>query len=63
MTTKLTNNFTRKNKPLSQQHVVHKVEKSKKRIGFEMRLTDEIWEYEMDQVILDLVSDVNVLRK
>ncbi len=33
------------------------------RIGREMRLTVQIGEYEMDQVILDLGLDVNVLPK
>ena len=33
------------------------------RIGREMRLTTQIEEYEMDQVILDLGSDMNVLPK
>lgn len=33
------------------------------RIGREMRLTTQIGEYEMAQVILDLGLDVNVLSK
>ena len=33
------------------------------RMGREMRLTAQIGEYEMDQVILDLGLDVNVLPK
>lgn len=33
------------------------------RTGREMRLTAQIGEYEMDQVILDLGSDVNVSPK
>lgn len=55
--------YTSKDKPLSEQRAVHKVEKCKKRIGHEMRLTAEIGEFEMDQVILDLGSDANVLLK
>lgn len=35
----------------------------KARTGREMRLTTQIGEYEMDQVILDLGSDVNVFPK
>jgi len=44
-------------------HVVRKIGKHKMRIGREMRLTVQIGEYEMDQVILDLGLDVNVLPK
>jgi len=43
--------------------VVRKIRKHKTRIGREMRLTVEIGEYEMDQIILDLGSDANVLPK
>ena len=43
--------------------VVWKLGKHKMRTGREMRLTAQIREYEMDQMILDLGSDVNVLRK
>jgi len=43
--------------------VVHKIGKHKKRMGHEMRLTVQIGEYEMDQVILDLGSHVNFLPK
>ena len=43
--------------------MVQKIGKHKARIGHEMRLTVEIGEYEMDQVVLDLGSDVNVLPK
>ena len=35
----------------------------KKCTGREMRLTAQIGDYEMDQVILDLRSDANVLPK
>lgn len=44
-----------------EQRIVCKVGKIKKRIGREMRLTTQIGEYEMDQVILDLGSNANVL--
>jgi hypothetical protein len=43
--------------------VVRKIGKHKTRTGREMRLTTQIGEYEMDQVILDLGSDANVLPK
>lgn len=43
--------------------VVQKLRKHTMRIGREMRLTVQIGEYEMDQVILDLVSDASVLSK
>lgn len=49
-----------KAKLLPEQHALHKVDKSKKRIGREMRLTAQIGEFEKDQVILYLGSDVNV---
>ena len=35
----------------------------KKRTGREMRLTAQIGDYEMDQVILDIGSDANLLPK
>ncbi len=49
-----------KSKPLLEQRAVCKMRKSKKRTGRDIRLTVQIGEYEMDQVILDLRSDVNV---
>ena len=42
---------------------VQKIKKHKTRTGHEMRLTTQIREYEMDQAILDLGSDMNVLPK
>ena len=42
---------------------VHKLYRYKKHIGREMRLTAQIGDYEMDQVILELGSYVNVLPK
>ena len=42
---------------------VHKLYRYKKCTGREMRLTAQIGDYEMDQVILDLGSDANVLPK
>lgn len=38
--------------------VVHKIIKNQARTGREMRLTEKIGEYEMDQAILDLGSSV-----
>jgi len=43
--------------------VVRKVGKHALHTGREMRLTTQIREYEMDQVILDSGSDLNVLPK
>lgn len=43
--------------------VVQKIGKHKTRTRRKMRLTTQIREYKMDQVILDLGSDVNVLPK
>ena len=43
--------------------VVRKIRKHKTRTGREMRLTAQIEEYEMDQVILDLGSDVKFFPK
>lgn len=43
-------------------HVVNNLHRQK-RIGREMRLSAQIGEYEMDQVILDLGSDANALTK
>jgi len=44
-------------------HIVRKMGKHKARTGREMRLIAQIGEYEMDQVILDLGSNVNVFPK
>lgn len=46
-----------------EQRVVRKLCKHKKKIGCEMRLTMQIGEYEIDQVILDLGSDEKLLPK
>ena len=48
---------------IGEPHVVQKIGKHKTRTGREMRLTTQIGEYEMDQVILDLGVDANVLPK
>jgi len=48
---------------LGEVHVVSKIKKHKTRTGREMRLTAQISEYEMDQVILDLRSNANFLPK
>ena len=42
---------------------VHKLHSYKRRTGREMRLTAQIGDYEIDQVILNLGSDANVLPK
>ena len=47
---------------ISMQHVVLNI-MGHTRIGREMRLTAQIGEFEMDEVILDLGSKVNVLTK
>lgn len=47
----------------SESCVVQKIGKHKTRMRWEMRMTTQIGEYEMDQVILDLGSDANVLPK
>lgn len=43
--------------------VVRKIGKHKERIVHEMRLTAQIGDYEIDQVILDFGSNTNVLPK
>ena len=48
---------------LGEPRVVRKLGKNALRTGMEMRLTAQISEYEMDQIILDLGSDANVLPK
>lgn len=44
----LIDNYAGKGKPLPEQRTVHKVQKGKKRIGQEMRLTTQIREFKMD---------------
>jgi len=48
---------------LGEPHVVCKIKKNNTRTGCEIRLTMQIREYEMDQVIRYLGSDANVLPK
>lgn len=48
---------------LGEQCVFLNIVKHKTRIGREMRLTAQIRDYDMDQVILDFGSDANVLLK
>lgn len=48
---------------LCEPRVVQKIGKHKTRTRQEMRLTTQIGEYEMDQVILDMGPDANVLPK
>jgi len=59
----LIDNCIGKDKSLSKQHVVNKVNQSKNRTGREMWLTAQIGDFEMDKVIPDLGSDSNVLPK
>jgi len=53
----LIDNCVRKGNPLPNQCVVHKVGKGKKRNGLEMRLTAQIGDFEMVQLILDLYGN------
>ena len=46
----------------STQRAVHNI-MGRTRTGREMRLTAQIGEFEIDEVILDLGSEVNVLTK
>ena len=46
----------------STQHAIHNI-MGHTRTRREMRLTAQVGEFEMDEVILDLGSDVNVLTK
>ena len=46
----------------STPHAIHNIT-GHTRTGREMRLTAQVGEFEMDEVILDLGSDVNVLTK
>ena len=48
---------------LGEPRVVRNIGENKARTGCEMRLTTQIGEYKMDQVILDLGSDANVFPK
>ena len=48
---------------VGEPRIVQKIGKHKMQKGREMRLTVQIREYEMDQVILDLGSDTNFLPK
>lgn len=43
--------------------MIWKLGKHALHIGQEMQLIVQIWDYEMDQVILDLGSNANVLPK
>ena len=42
---------------------MHKLYRQKRCTGREMRLTAQLGDFEMDQVVLDLGSDANVLPK
>jgi len=54
----LINKYVGKEKPQPEQFAVNKVCRNKKRINREMRLSRKIGEFKMDQLILDLGSDV-----
>ena len=53
----------KKGVPRTETKVVNKIYKNKKRTGWEMCMTVQIGEYEMDQFILNLGLDENVLPK
>lgn len=57
----LSDKCANKEKTHVEKHTMRKIGKHRKCTGCEMRLTTQIGEYEMDQVILDLGSDTNVL--
>jgi len=59
----LINKCAGKEGDLKGHRAVRKIGKHKARTRREMRLTVQIGEYEMDQVILDLGSDVNFFPK
>lgn len=59
----LINRCASKDGATGEPRVVRKFGKHKARTGCDMRLTTQIGEYEMDQVILDMGSNVNVLPK
>lgn len=59
----LIKNYVGKIKIPTEQHNMRKLGKHKKKNRHEMRLTTQIREYEIDQIILDLGSDANVLPK
>jgi len=59
----LINKCASKENALEGPRVVRKIGKHKARTGHEMRLTMQIGEYEINQVILDLGLDVNVFPK
>ena len=59
----LLNGCIGKEDPVTKIKDVHKIYEQKRYVGREMRLTTQIGDYEMNQVILDLGSDANVLPK
>lgn len=59
----LINKCVSKEDVLDGHWVVKKIRKHKERTRREMRLTVQIGDYEMDQVILDLGYDTNVFPK
>lgn len=56
-------NCASKDKSLPEQCAVNKVNQSKKRTGKEMRLTTQVGDFDMNQIVLDLAFDANVLQK
>jgi len=59
----LIDSYASKEVPQNEIHVVNNLDKHKKGTRKEMRLTTQIGEYDMGQVILDIGSDANVLLK
>ena len=59
----LINKCTKKENTTDRPRIVRKISRHKTRTGFEMRLTTQIGEYEIDKVILDLGLNVNILPK
>lgn len=59
----LINSCAEKEHPQMEQKDLNNIYKNKRRTGWEMCLTAQIGEFEMDQDILDLGSDANVIPK
>lgn len=59
----LINKCASKENSTNEPHIVKKIIKHKEKTGRDMRLTMQIGEYKMDQVILDLGSNENVFPK
>jgi len=59
----LINKCPSKENALHGHRVVRKIGKHKARTGHKMRLTVQIEDYEMEQVILDMGSDANIFQR